>query len=45
MIQPTSLLEKLQNEFERHSYGDAPVELYEPITYIMSLGKRIAAVG
>ena len=40
MIQPTSLLEKLQIEFDRHSYGDAPVELYEPITYIMSLGGK-----
>jgi len=40
MIEPTSLLEKLQTEFDRHSYGDAPVELYEPITYIMSLGGK-----
>ncbi|MGG7665994.1 polyprenyl synthetase family protein [Dyadobacter sp. BHUBP1] len=40
MIQPTSLLEKLQIEFDRHSYGDAPEELYEPITYIMSLGGK-----
>ncbi|WP_229240959.1 polyprenyl synthetase family protein [Dyadobacter sp. SG02] len=40
MIQPTSLLEKLQSEFDRHSYGDAPAELYEPITYIMSLGGK-----
>lgn len=40
MIQPTLLLEKLQNEFDRHAYGDAPVELYEPITYIMSLGGK-----
>lgn len=40
MIQPTALLEKLQIEFDRHSYGDAPVELYEPITYIMSLGGK-----
>lgn len=40
MIEPTSLLKKLQTEFDRHSYGDAPVELYEPITYIMSLGGK-----
>ncbi|MGV3601456.1 MAG: polyprenyl synthetase family protein [Dyadobacter fermentans] len=40
MIQPASLLEKLQTEFDRHSYGDAPVELYEPISYIMSLGGK-----
>ena len=40
MIDPTSLLEKLQPEFDRHSYGEAPVELYEPITYIMSLGGK-----
>jgi geranylgeranyl diphosphate synthase, type II len=40
MIEPTSLLEKLQTEFDRHSYGEAPVELYEPITYIMSLGGK-----
>lgn len=40
MIQPTSLLEKLQNEFDRHSYGEVPTELYQPITYIMSLGGK-----
>ncbi|WP_353722913.1 polyprenyl synthetase family protein [Dyadobacter sp. 676] len=40
MIQPTSLLEKLQSEFDRHSYGETPAELYEPITYIMSLGGK-----
>ncbi|WP_409021325.1 polyprenyl synthetase family protein [Dyadobacter sp. CY261] len=36
----TLLLEKLQTEFDLHSYGEAPVELYEPITYIMSLGGK-----
>ncbi len=40
MIEPTALLDKLQIEFDRHSYGDAPKELYEPITYIMSLGGK-----
>jgi geranylgeranyl diphosphate synthase type II len=40
MIEPTLLLKKLQTEFDRHSYGEAPVELYEPITYIMSLGGK-----
>ncbi len=40
MINPTTLLEKIQAEFDRHSYGEAPAELYEPITYIMSLGGK-----
>ncbi|MGN7889585.1 polyprenyl synthetase family protein [Dyadobacter endophyticus] len=39
-MEPTALLEKLQIEFDRHSYGNTPVELYEPITYIMSLGGK-----
>lgn len=41
MIQTESLLQTLQTEFEQHSYGDYPNELYDPIRYIMSLsGKR-----
>jgi geranylgeranyl diphosphate synthase type II len=40
MIEPTALLEKLQIEFDRHAYGDNPAELYDPITYIMSLGGK-----
>ncbi|WP_026350974.1 polyprenyl synthetase family protein [Dyadobacter beijingensis] len=39
-MNPTTLLEKIQAEFDRHSYGEAPAELYEPITYIMSLGGK-----
>lgn len=36
------LLTKLEDHITTHSYGDSPRELYEPITYIMSLGgKRI----
>ncbi|WP_031528528.1 polyprenyl synthetase family protein [Dyadobacter crusticola] len=41
MLNPDQLLQKLQSEFEKHTYGVGPVELYEPISYIMSLhGKR-----
>ena len=41
MIKTEHLLQTLQNEFEQHSYGQNPAELYEPIRYIMSLsGKR-----
>lgn len=40
MIKPTALLEKLQTAFDGHSYGEVPVELYDPITYIMSLGGK-----
>jgi geranylgeranyl diphosphate synthase type II len=41
MLNPDQLFQKLQNEFEKHSYGNNPIELYEPISYIMSLhGKR-----
>jgi geranylgeranyl diphosphate synthase, type II len=37
-----ALLTKLEDHITSHSYGDSPRELYEPITYIMSLGgKRI----
>ncbi len=36
------LLEELENHIQQFSFGSSPVELYEPITYIMSLGgKRI----
>jgi len=35
------LLKTLQTEFDQHSYGNFPDELYDPIRYIMSLsGKR-----
>jgi geranylgeranyl diphosphate synthase type II len=41
MIQIEQLLKTLQTEFEQHSYGEYPEELYDPIRYIMSLsGKR-----
>ncbi|MCE7063035.1 polyprenyl synthetase family protein [Dyadobacter sp. CY343] len=41
MVNPEQLLQTLQAEFEKHSYGENPAELYEPIGYIMSLhGKR-----
>ncbi|KQS25371.1 polyprenyl synthetase family protein [Dyadobacter sp. Leaf189] len=41
MLNPDQLLQKLQSEFEKHTYGIGPAELYEPISYIMSLhGKR-----
>lgn len=37
-----ALLTKLEHHITSHSYGDSPRELYEPISYIMSLGgKRI----
>lgn len=37
-----ALLTKLEHHITSHSYGKSPSELYEPITYIMSLGgKRI----
>lgn len=35
-----SYLEALNKEFENHTYGENPAELYEPITYIMSLGGK-----
>lgn len=41
MVKTEHLLQTLQTEFEQHSYGQHPGELYEPIKYIMSLsGKR-----
>ena len=41
MIQIEHLLKTLQTEFDKNSYGEHPVELYDPIRYIMSLsGKR-----
>lgn len=41
MIQIEHLLKTLQPEFDKNSYGEHPVELYDPIRYIMSLsGKR-----
>ncbi|PZV82925.1 geranylgeranyl diphosphate synthase type II [Algoriphagus aquaeductus] len=37
-----ALLTKLEQHITTHSFGESPTELYEPITYIMSLGgKRI----
>jgi geranylgeranyl diphosphate synthase, type II len=36
------LLEELENHIQQFSFGSSPIELYEPISYIMSLGgKRI----
>ncbi|MCP9762792.1 polyprenyl synthetase family protein [Lacihabitans soyangensis] len=35
-----SYLEALNKEFENHKYGENPAELYEPISYIMSLGGK-----
>jgi geranylgeranyl diphosphate synthase type II len=36
------ILQDLENHIRGYSYGTSPVELYEPISYIMSLGgKRI----
>ena len=41
MTQIDQLLKTIQTEFEHHSYGNYPNELYDPIRYIMSLsGKR-----
>jgi len=40
MIDTRQLLERLQTEIERHSYGKNPAELYDPIKYIMSLGGK-----
>ncbi|WP_221389782.1 polyprenyl synthetase family protein [Dyadobacter sp. NIV53] len=41
MTKTENLLQTLQTEFEQHTYGRNPAELYEPIRYIMSLsGKR-----
>lgn len=35
-----SYLEALNKEFENHTYGENPVELYQPIEYIMSIGGK-----
>ncbi|TDB60437.1 polyprenyl synthetase family protein [Arundinibacter roseus] len=40
MTTPDQLLQILQNEIEKNSYGEHPIELYEPIRYIMSLGGK-----
>lgn len=40
MIKPEQLLQTLQIEFDKESYGGHPIELYEPIRYIMSLGGK-----
>lgn len=40
MIKPEQLLQTLQIEFDKQSYGEHPIELYEPIRYIMSLGGK-----
>ncbi|MGL4630400.1 MAG: polyprenyl synthetase family protein [Leadbetterella sp.] len=34
------ILETLEEEIRRHSFGKNPVELYQPIDYIMSLGGK-----
>lgn len=40
MTTPDQLLQSLQNEIEKNTYGESPVELYEPIRYIMALGGK-----
>ncbi len=40
MTTPDQLLQALQDEIEQNTYGEHPVELYEPIRYIMSLGGK-----
>jgi geranylgeranyl diphosphate synthase, type II len=41
-ISGDKILQDLEKHIQRHSYGQSPKELYEPISYIMSLGgKRI----
>jgi geranylgeranyl diphosphate synthase, type II len=40
MTTPDQLLQALQNEIEKNTYGETPVELYAPIRYIMSLGGK-----
>lgn len=38
----SKILQELENHIQEYSYGKSPKELYEPISYIMSLGgKRI----
>ncbi|WP_409014347.1 polyprenyl synthetase family protein [Dyadobacter sp. CY326] len=39
-MKPEQLLQALQTEFEKQSYGENPTELYEPIRYIMALGGK-----
>lgn len=42
MTTPDQLLQALQEEIDKNTYGDHPTELYEPIRYIMTLsGKRL----
>lgn len=42
MITPDLLFTTLESEFDQATYGTSPVELYEPIRYLMSLsGKRL----
>ena len=41
-VSVNKLLQDLENHIQGFQYGNSPVELYEPISYIMSLGgKRI----
>ncbi|GAB2611822.1 polyprenyl synthetase family protein [Belliella aquatica] len=41
-VSVSKLLQDLENHIQGFQYGNSPVELYEPISYIMSLGgKRI----
>lgn len=40
MTTPDHLLQALQEEIGKNTYGEHPVELYEPIRYIMSLGGK-----
>jgi geranylgeranyl diphosphate synthase type II len=40
MIDIRQLLERLQTEIEKHSFGENPAELYDPIKYMMSLGGK-----
>jgi len=39
-ITPTTFLQALHQEIQQTKYGNEPVELYEPIRYIMSLGGK-----
>ncbi|HEV7349111.1 polyprenyl synthetase family protein [Telluribacter sp.] len=40
MTTPEQLLQTLQTDIEQNTFGEHPVELYEPIRYIMSLGGK-----
>lgn len=45
ILNASTLLEALENEVSQLAYGKDPVELYEPISYLMSLGgKRLRPV-